>query len=148
MVLELFTSAWGLNPCPGTQTQTKPCLGLEPTWLRLKASYNPQYLVSGPNEAQVFGVSSQKEFWQVIGKKWIYSDSERSTDGPQAFTEGKCDHEMWLVFIGWVISYANEWEDLRRSGDFQDLGHCPLLRLLTVPWNCPGTSGCVIALAD
>ena len=53
-----------------------------------------------------------------------------------------------LVFIGWVISYANEREDLRRSGDFQDLGHRPLLHLLTVPWNCPGTSGCVIAFAD
>ena len=30
--------------------------------------------------------------------------------------------------------------------DFQDLGHCPFLDLLTVPWNCHGTSGCVISL--
>ena len=43
--------------------------------------------------------------------------------------EGECGHEMsWLVFIGWVISYANEWEGYsnyfgRRGGDFQDLGH-------------------------
>ena len=32
--------------------------------------------------------------------------------------------------------------------DFQGLGHCPLLGLLTVPWNCHGTSGCAISLAD
>ena len=46
----------------GTQTQSKPCFGLEPTWLGLEPSQNPQYLVSGPNEAQVLDVSSQKEF--------------------------------------------------------------------------------------
>ena len=37
-------------------------LGLEPTWLALKPRQNPQYLVSGPIEAQVLDVSSQKEF--------------------------------------------------------------------------------------
>ena len=37
-------------------------MGLEPTWLGLKPSQNPWYLVSGPNEAQVLDVSSQKEF--------------------------------------------------------------------------------------
>ena len=31
---------------------------------------------------------------------------------------------------------------------FPGLGHGPLLGLLTVPWNCHGTSGCVIELAD
>ena len=53
-------------------------LGLEP-------SQNAWYLVLGPNEAQGLNVSSQKEFSerQVIGKTWIYSDSERS-DTPQA----------------------------------------------------------------
>ena len=35
-----------------------------------------------------------------------------------------------------------------RGGDFQDLGHRPLHGLLTVLWNCHGTSGCVISLAD
>ena len=35
-------------------------LGLEPPWLGLEPSQNPQYLVSGPNEAQVLDVSSQK----------------------------------------------------------------------------------------
>ena len=37
---------------------------------------------------------------------------------------------------------------LGRGRNFQDLGHCPLLGLLTVPWNCHGTPGCVISLAD
>ena len=46
----------------GTQTQSKPSVGLEPMWLGLKPSQNPQYLVSGSNEAQVLDVSLQKEF--------------------------------------------------------------------------------------
>ena len=68
--------------------------------------------------------------------------------------EGECGHEMsWLVFIGWVVSYANEWEGCsnyfgRRGGDIQDLGHRPLLGLLTEPWNSHGTSGHVISFAD
>ena len=68
------------------------------------------------NEAQVLDVSSQKEFSerQSIGKKWIYSDSERSTLHIQSV--GHCRGQVWpqnmtwLVFIGWVISYANEWD--------------------------------------
>ena len=43
-------------------------------------------------------------------------------------------------FYGWVISYANEWRII--------LENHPLLRLLTVPGNCPGASVCVIYLAD
>ena len=31
-------------------------------------------------------------------------------------------------------------------GKVLDLGHCPFLGLLTVSWNCHGTSGCVISL--
>ena len=61
-VLKPFISAWDLNPCVGTRTQPESCLGLEPTWLGFEPRQNPQYLVSGPNEAQVLDVSSQKEF--------------------------------------------------------------------------------------
>ena len=32
-----------------------------------------------------------------------------------------------------------------RGRHFQDLGHRPFLDLLTVPWNCHATSGCVIS---
>ena len=47
----------------------------------LKPSQNLQYLISEPNEAQVFNVSSQKEFSerQRVDKKWIYSDTEKHT---------------------------------------------------------------------
>jgi len=61
----------------------------------------------------------------------------------------ECGPCGWIVFIAWVISYANEWEDYSiylggRGGDSQELGHHPLLGLLTVSWNSHGTSGCVI----
>ena len=52
---------------------------------------------------------------KVIGKKWIYSDSEKSTLQRQSV--GQCRgwvEECGLVnvaWLGWVISYANEWED-------------------------------------
>ena len=94
---------------------------------------------------------------KVIGKKWIYSDIERSTLHRQSVGHHRgrmqLQNLMWLVFIGWVISYANEWEDYSsyfggRAGDFQDLGHRPLLGLLKVLWNCHGTSGCVISLVN
>ena len=44
------------------KTQPKPILGLEPMWLGLESSQNPQYLVSGPDRAQVLDISWQKEF--------------------------------------------------------------------------------------
>ena len=50
---------------------------------------------------------------KVIGKKWIYSDSERSTlhrVGDRTVWVHLWN-VVWLVFIGWVISYGNEWED-------------------------------------
>ena len=37
-------------------------LGIEPTWQGLEPGQHPQNLLSGPSEAQVLGVSSQKEF--------------------------------------------------------------------------------------
>ena len=52
---------------------------------------------------------------KVTGKKWIYSDSERSTLHRQSVGHCRgqvlCQNLAWLVFIGWVTSYANEWED-------------------------------------
>ena len=52
---------------------------------------------------------------RVIGKKWIYSDLERSTLHRQYVGHHRgCvlpRNVEWLVFIGWAISYANEWED-------------------------------------
>ena len=53
---------------------------------------------------------------KVIGKKWIYPDSERSTLHRQSVGHHTEQVQQprnlgWLVFIGWVISYANEQED-------------------------------------
>ena len=61
LTLKPYTSDWDLNPLAGTQTQPKPCFGLEPTCLGLKSSQNPWCLVSGPNEGQVLDVSSLKD---------------------------------------------------------------------------------------
>ena len=51
---------------------------------------------------------------RVISKKWIYSDSERSARHRRSVSHrgGRVwpQNVAWLVFIGWVISYANEWE--------------------------------------
>ena len=41
--------------------------------------------------------------------------------------------------------YSHYWG---RGRDLQGLGRRPLLSLLTVLWNCHGTSGCVLSLAD
>ena len=49
---------------------------------------------------------------KLIGKKWLYSDSERST--LHRMSVGHCRGQVqprnlaWLIFISWVISYANE----------------------------------------
>ena len=51
---------------------------------------------------------------KVIGKKWIYSDSERihrhSVCGPLQKMSA-VQNVAWLVFIGWVISRANDHEN-------------------------------------
>ena len=55
---------------------------------------------------------------------------------------------VWLVFISWVISYVNEWEDYSNyfweGAEISRIWATTLSLVLTVPWNCPGTSGCVI----
>ena len=46
----------------------------------LKPGQNPRYLVSGPNELQPLMSHCKNSVRDtVIGKRWIYSDSERST---------------------------------------------------------------------
>ena len=99
---------WNLLPQIGTQTQPKPCLGLEPTWLGLKPSQNSQYLVSGPNEAQVLDVSLQKEFSERQ-EWWVRSEfiqrKTYSTDRVWAISEDERPWNMWwLVFTEWVLS--------------------------------------------
>ena len=68
-------------------------------------------LASGLNEAQALDVSLKKNSVRdtVIGKRWICSDLERSTlYRVWAITE---ESAVATEVSGWVISYANEWED-------------------------------------
>ena len=135
--------AWHLNPCDLDSNLVKT----HSTWFQELTKL--RFLMSHCRKNSVRD--------RVIGKKWIYSDSERSTLHRQSVSHhrGRVQpwNVAWLVFLGWLISYANEWEDysnffLEMGRDFQDLGHHPLLGLLTVPWNCHGTSRWVISFPD
>ena len=90
---------------------------------------------------------------QVIGRKCIYSD----TNTLHRQSVGHCRGWVWsleirwLVFIGCVISYPR-WEPYSNCfGERLEISRnwaTAHLLVLMVPWNCPGTSGCVIQLAD
>ena len=105
---DLNPCGWDSNPAEtlpgtqthmaGTQTQPKPCLGLEPTWLRLEPRGNPAW-DSNPRGWDSNSAITHRTWFQdlmklrflmshrrknsvgdkVIGKEWIYSESERST---------------------------------------------------------------------
>ena len=56
---------------------------------------------------------------------------------------------VWLVFMGWVISQANEWEDYSNYfkegvGTSRNWATACFLAFYGPPWNCPGACGCVI----
>ena len=80
-VLKLFSSDWGLNPCAGTQTQPKSCLGLEPTKLGLNPAKTHSTWFQDLMKLRFLMSHRRKNSVRdkVIGKKWIYSDSERNT---------------------------------------------------------------------
>ena len=115
----ILSSFWNHLPQIGTWTQPKPSFGLEAMWVGLKSSQNPQYLVSGPSEAQVLDVLSQKEFSERQSDRYkvdLFRFREKHTPqtecGPsQRASAQQSRNVSWLVLIGWVISYANEWED-------------------------------------
>ena len=118
---------WIRLPQTGTQTQTKSSLALKPTWLGLEPSQSPAW---DSNPAKTHSTWFQDPYWvvklrflmshhrknsvrdKVINKKWFYSDAERST----LYRQSVGHHRgrtlpwklVWLVLIGWVISYANE----------------------------------------
>ena len=98
VLLKPLTSGWDLNPPVGTQNQPKPCLGLDPrgwdsnpgkthsTWFQDQMKL--RFLMSHCRKNSVRD--------KVIGKNWIYSDTERSTlHRVQAIAEGKCHPEIW-----------------------------------------------------
>ena len=113
--LKPYISDLDLNPLAGIQTQSKPCLGPKPTWLGLKPSQNPAWdlnqRVWDSNPAKIHGIwfldlmkirFLMSHRWKnsvrdkVIGKKWIYSDTERSIPHRAwGITEGEHGCEMW-----------------------------------------------------
>ena len=116
-LLKSFTSDWELNPHGWDLNPAKTVLGIEPMWLWLKPSENPPWDLNpcgwGSNPAKPHSTWFQDLMKlsylmshhrknsvrdKVTGKKWIYSDSERSTLHRQvwAITEGECGlHEIW-----------------------------------------------------
>ena len=122
-----------VNLCAGTQTQPKPSLGLKSMWLGLEPSQNLAWDSNpcgwGSNPAKTHSTWFQDLMKlrflmshyrknsvrnKVIGKKWIYSDQrEAHSTESVGHCRGQvlCQNLAWLVFIGWVTSYANEWED-------------------------------------
>ena len=111
----------------GTWTKLKPCLGLK-TSHSLAWDLNPYDCDWSPAKTQCtwfqdlmklrFLMSYCRKISvrdKVVGKKWIYSDSERSTFHRQSMGHQRGQvlpgNVARLVFIGSIISYANEWED-------------------------------------
>ena len=129
---------WGLNPCGWDSNQAKT----HNTWFQDLIKL--RFLMYHCRKNSVRD--------KVMGKKWIYADSERSILHRQNVGHHRGQVRLWnvawLVFIGWVISYANEWEDYSiyfgeeveistgHCSDAQFLAEAQFLGLLTVPWNC------------
>ena len=76
--------------------------------------------------------SLRKEFksTQRWNRVYLQRYTLRRTKAAQRHPTPGCG--AWLVFMGWVISYANEWEELcrGRGGDFQELSQRPLFGVL------------------
>ena len=107
--MKSFILDWYLNACARTRTQPKPSLGPKPRWLRLEFSQNPAWYLNpcgwDSNRAKTHGtwfkhlmelmfLMSQHRKNSVrdkaIGKKWFYSDSERSTPHRQSVGHHRC----------------------------------------------------------
>ena len=93
---------------------------------------------------------------KVIGKRWIYADSERSILHRRIVGHHRGQVRLWnvawLVFIGWASSYVNEWEDYSNyfgeGAEISRIRPPPTPWSFNRPWNLHGTSACVISLAD
>ena len=82
----------------------------------------------------------------MIGKKWIYSDSERSILHRQSVGHHRgrvrLRNVVWLVFIGRVISHASEWEDSVQSLSCVRLFVTPGLQHARLPCPSPTLGAC------
>ena len=82
---------------------------------------------------------------KMIGKKRTYSDSERSTLHRQRVGHhgGRVQQKnvVWLIFIGWVISFANKWEDyFNYFRDMVEISRNWATNHSLVFWQCLGTA--------
>ena len=104
-------------PPTGTRTQTKSSLGLKPTWLGLNPAQTHSTWFQDPVKFRFLVSHHRKNSVRdkVIGKKWFYSDAERGTLHRQSAGHHRgrmlLRNLVWLVFIGWVISYVREREE-------------------------------------
>ena len=81
---------------------------------------------------------------KVIGKKWIYSDTERNTFHRRvwAIAEGECTVKLGVIsfyrgrIIPTILEISRIWA----------IAHS--LVFFNSAWNCHGISGCVISLVD
>ena len=82
-----------------------------------------------------------------FGKKsGLFRETFHQTECTDHLRRWECPRNMmWLVFMGWIISYADKWEDYSiilfwgRDGNFQELGPYPLFGLwwlaLELSWH-------------
>ena len=134
---------------PGPTETVYLRLGLEPMWLGFECSQNPVWKLN-PHDWDLKPAKTHISWFQglinlrflmshprknsvrdkVIGKKWIYSDSERNTLHRQSVCLRRgwvwLRNVVWLVFIGWVISYVNEWKEMATHSS-------------VLAWRIPGT---------
>ena len=108
---------WDSNPCGWDSNPTKTSFG---TWTHVTWTWTQQKTHSTwfqdlmklrflmPHCSRKNSVRDK-----VIGKKWVYSDSERSTLHRQSV--GHCRGLLQpskVFFVCWVISYVNQWTSL------------------------------------
>ena len=138
-LLKPFTTDWDLNLCGWDSNPAKS----HSTWFQDLVKL--RFLMSRGRKNSVRD--------QAVGKRWLYSDTESTLHTEWGHLRAWVRHKVWPGWFsqaGWVhmlVSGRTVPSALGKGRDPQDLGHRPLLGLLTAPWNCPGASGCAISLA-
>ena len=113
-------------------------MGLETTWLGLEPRQTHATWFQDLMKLRFLMSHCRRD--KVIVKKWIYSDSERSTFHTLSLGHHRGRVVVWLVFIGWVISYVNQWEDCFICfGEGVEISRNWATTHSLVFWQCLGT---------